>query len=158
MPEFLESFETKASPREKFVRAFFVLVALIILGAGVDWILAKLGKPNLSDFREQWQARSFLSDLQNKRYEAAYARWGCTSTSPCRDYRFEKFLEDWGSPGRYGDPHKAQVEVIRHCDSGIIQTVNFGAPDSTVHLFVSKTDRVVSFSPWPVCNPRIPVP
>lgn len=158
MAEFLESFDTKVSAREKFVRYFFILVALILLGAGIDWVLAKLGKPNLSDFREQWQARSFFSDLRAKRYEEAYRRWGCDPSRPCRDYRFEKFLEDWGPQSRYGDPNQVRVEVIRHCDSGIIQTVNFGPEDSTVHLFISKQDRVVSFSPWPVCNPRIPVP
>lgn len=158
MAEFLESFDTKVSAREKFVKFFFVLVALILLGAGIDWVLAKLGKPNLSDIREQWQARSFFADLQAKRFEEAYRRWGCDPAKPCRDYRFEKFLEDWGPQSRYGDPSRVQVEVIRHCDSGIIQTVNFGPPDSTVHLFISKQDRVVSFSPWPVCNPRIPVP
>jgi hypothetical protein len=158
VPEFLESFETKPSSREKFVKAFFAGIALLVAVAGVDWVLAKLGKPNLSDFRPQWQARSFFSDLQNQRFEDAYRRWGCDKASPCRDYRFEKFLEDWGPQGRYGDPNRVQVEVIRHCEAGIIQTVNFGPPDSTVHLFVGKSDRVVSFSPWPVCSPRIPVP
>jgi hypothetical protein len=158
VPEFLDSYETRVTGREKFVRLFFLLIALLLLVAGIDWILAKLGRSNLSDFREQWQVRAFFGDLQSQRYEEAYRRWGCDKSQPCRDYRFEKFLEDWGPKARYGDPQKVQVEVTRHCDGGIIRTVNFGQPDSTVHLYISKTDRTISFSPWPVCNPRIPVP
>ncbi len=82
MPEFLDSYETRVTGREKFVRLFFLLIALLLLVAGIDWILAKLGRSNLSDFREQWQVRAFFGDLQSQRYEEAYRRWGCDKSQP----------------------------------------------------------------------------
>lgn len=158
MSEFLDSYETRTTGREKFVRWFFIALALIILTAGVDWILNKLGKPNLSDIREQWRASSFLKNLRNGQYEEAYRLWGCDPAQPCRDYRYEKFLEDWGPKGIFAAAARGETVVIRHCDTGIIQSVQLGAPDDLVHLWVNSSDLSISFAPWPVCNPRIPVP
>jgi hypothetical protein len=69
----------------------------------------------------------------------------------------DKFLEDWGPKGPYADPARRKTEITRHCSSGIIQTVTFGSGEP-LHLYVNSGDLRISFSPWPVCNPRIPSP
>lgn len=159
MTDFFDSYETRPSAREKFVKYFFLAVAGIIVLFGVDWTLAKLGKANLSDFRPQWQARQFFQLLREQNYPEAYRLWGCDQKSPCRDYAFEKFMEDWGPKGTYSTGLASLNTLsVRHCDSGIIQTVTIGAPDEPVHLYVDRRQLTLSFSPWPVCNPRVPVP
>ena len=157
MADFFESYEKGPTGRERFVKWFFWGIAFVILLFGVDWILGKLGRPNLSDFREQWRVRQFFSRLEAKDYEGAYRFWGCEPQNPCRDYRFDKFLEDWGPKSPQADLSRMRTEVIRHCGTGIIQTVRFGE-DEPIHLWVNSGDLTLSFAPWPVCNPRIPVP
>lgn len=157
MAEFLEGYGAGDERREKLVKWVLVLIALALVTAGADWILGKLGKANLSDIREQWRARSFVNALKDKDYDRAYRLWGCDPSNPCRDYTREKFLEDWGPNGLYRDASSVQTEVIRHCDTGIIQTLRFGRTEP-VSLWVNSGDLTVGFAPWPVCQPRWQAP
>lgn len=157
MAEFLEGYGVGDERREKFTKWILILIALVLVAAGADWILGKLGKANLSDFREQWRARSFVNALKDKNYDRAYRFWGCEPATPCRDYSKEKFLEDWGPKGVYADTSVVQTDVIRHCETGIIQTVRFGRSEP-VSLWVNSGDLVMGFAPWPVCQPRWQAP
>jgi len=37
----------------------------------------------------------FLDSLKTKNFRKGYAMWGCTGNTPCENYPYEKFLEDW---------------------------------------------------------------
>lgn len=160
MSSYLEEYaggEIRAAKRERIVKVLLILIALFLIVAGIDWILAKLGKPNLSDFREQRQVSKFYDALRAKDYDGAYRLWGCDPANPCRDYSMQRFLEDWGANGLYRDTARIQTDVIRHCETGIIETVRFGASEP-VNLFVNSSDLVLGFAPWPVCRPRWQAP
>lgn len=159
MAGFFEQYETKSNWREKAVKWFFLAILALIALWGLDWTLGKLGKDNISDFRAQWRIRSFLSALDDKRYEEAYRMWGCDVARPCRDYSYASFMEDWGPKSINGAVTRGNKLVTRHCESGIIRTDLLPNKDM-VHLYVNRDDLLISFAPWgDSCNaPSIPVP
>jgi len=159
MAGFLEQYETKSNWREKAVKWFFLGIFVLVALWGLDWTLGRLGKENISDFRTQWRVRSFYSALEDKRYEEAYAMWGCDKAHPCRDYAFVKFIEDWGPDSPNAAAPQAKKLVVRHCESGIVRT-DLLPNQEMIHLYVNRDDLNLSFAPWgDSCSmPSIPVP
>jgi len=49
---------------------------------------------------EQQQAKAFVASLIAQDYQGAYRMWGCTDANPCRDYPFNRFMDDWGPRAR----------------------------------------------------------
>ena len=109
------------------------------------------------NYREEKQLSIFYDLLRQQNYQAAYEMWGCTEKTPCRDYSFTRFQEDWGPKSKHADLAAMKVVKTKSCDSGIIQIVSFGGKDD-VNLWVERKDRLIGFAPWPVCNPRLPGP
>jgi hypothetical protein len=124
-------------------------VALAIAGGGLYFMLR--------NYEEEKQAKLFLGHLRNAHYEQAYRVWGCTEAKPCRDYSYEKFLEDWGPKSPHADLSRLEVTRTRSCSHGIIQTLRFGEKNEVL-LWVDRSDLSLGFAPWPTCDPRIPAP
>jgi hypothetical protein len=83
--------------------------------------------------------------------------WGYTPAHPCRDYSYQKFMEDWGPGSPAANLAARKVVNVRHCGSGLIEVIEFGSGDP-VNLYVGASDLQLSFAPWPVCNPRWQAP
>jgi hypothetical protein len=99
------------------------------------------------DYTEERQLARFFDLLRAGDYKAAHALWGCTDAKPCRDYRFEKFMEDWGPQGVYRQATQAQTLKARSCQSGIIRVYRIpGSPDP-VSLGVDRKSEVVGYAP-----------
>lgn len=145
MGGFFEGYGVKEARRERIVK-------WIVLGGVALAVIAGLGYFRFRDWREERQARHFFELLKRKDFQAAYRLWGCDPAKPCRDYNMDRFLEDWG-PQAGRDPGTMQYGEKQSCDGGIIQDVRFGR-DDTVSLWVNRGDLILSFAPWPVCNPR----
>ena len=123
------------------------LIRLSILAAVALLIIAVIAYFKLRDASEHKVLDTFFERLRAQDYKGAYAVWGCTDANPCRDYRFEKFLEDWGPKGIYGNPANAQIAARHSCDTGVIEVVRYpGQPD--VNLWVDRSTDVLSFAPW----------
>lgn len=157
MSEYLSQYGTTGQTREKVVRWILIALAAAAVLWVVDWGLSLYGTYNLRDAREQWRAHQFFSLLSEKQYDAAYRLWGCEPSKPCRDYSFQKFMEDWGPKGAVPDISGRKMKAVRHCKAAIIEVIDFGAGD-TVNLYVDSKDLTLSFAPWPVCNPRMQMP
>ena len=157
MSEFLSQYGAADETREKLVRWALIVVAVLAGLWVVDWVLTTYGTYNLRDVREQWQAHKYFRLLSEKQYEAAYRMWGCTPDKPCRDYAFNKFMDDWGPKSPAANPSKRNVHAVRHCKTGIIEVMDFGAGEP-LNLWVESKDLTLSFAPWPVCNPRMQLP
>jgi len=150
MSDYLEGYGVEDARRERLrKRALLSLLVIAFLG-GVLWFV-------LRDRREKAQLATFYEALRSKRYEEAYRMWGCAKENPCRDYSFERFLEDWGPQSPHADLSGMKVVKTRSCRSGIIQTLDFNGKDE-LHLYVNRGDLVLSYSPWPICDPRIKPP
>jgi hypothetical protein len=150
MSGYLDDYGVSDARREK-IRKRVILAAVVVLCiAGILYF-------QFRNYREESQLKSFRSLLEAKNYSEAYMLWGCSEAEPCPHYNYEKFLEDWGPDSDYSDISASTVEQTRTCKEGIIQTWKFGEDDA-VWLYVEHGDRVISFAPWPMCNPRYTPP
>jgi len=106
-------------------------------------------------YPQRSQLSGFIADLQAGNHAAAYARWGCTQANPCRDYKWEHFLRDFGPQGEYKDLPSLSVNEKWSCQTGIIRGFDAG-PNRELILFIAKEDSRMSFAPprqgWRGCN------
>lgn len=140
MSEFLVNYGAGEERRNKrIVRAVLVfLIAVVVATFAYFWLRNRSEQAKLDGFRQV---------LASKDYAAAYRYWGCTPQTPCPNYPYEKFLEDWGEKSGHTD--LAKLEVVRQvtCKAGFGQSWKFG--DDTVHLWVVREDQAMSYDPWP---------
>ena len=96
MGGYLEAYGAGEERRVRRVRllkiSLIVLVCASILGA----VLYAVFK----NHAEERQVKTFIEALRKPDYQAAYRMWGCNESHPCRDYSFDKFMEDWGPQKR----------------------------------------------------------
>jgi hypothetical protein len=150
MAGYLDAYGVADAKRERTVRGLLLTaVALVIVGI-VVYFLAR-------DYREQQKIKSFLALLRNQDYQAAYGLWGCSEKSPCPQYPFKNFMEDWGPQSPHANIAAAKLGVKKSCEGGIIQFVEFPGKEE-VQLWVERSNQTIGFAPWPVCNPRMQAP
>jgi hypothetical protein len=147
MAGYLEDYGVEESRRSKFLGRMIVSLIVAV-------ILVIIGYFVFRTYPAKRQVRAFLADLQKGDYQGAYRSWGCAK--PCRDYSFERFLEDWGPKGEFAKG-TAEIAKSRYCDTGVIVTLK-PAGGREVPLWYQNSDGSLGFSPWPVCAPRIPAP
>jgi hypothetical protein len=149
MAEYLAGYGVEEAKRERIVKRLVVAALLAIFVAGSLFLFWR-------NYPQKRQINAFLADLGRQDYRGAYRLWGCTPPSPCSDYTFEKFMEDWG-PKSGRSISAAKIEKIRSCSSGVIFIVSFSQTDE-VDLWVDRGQKNIGFAPWPVCNPeKIPI-
>ena len=147
MAGFLEGYGAADARRARlFWRLVIAGVVVVALGLTVYFL-----------FRT-WPAKrkvtQFVELLRKKDYPGAYRLWGCTAPdSPCRDYTFEKFLEDWGPKSVHADPARVHIERTRYCGPGVIVTLK-AEQGSELALWYERKDSSIGFAPWPVCAPQ----
>jgi hypothetical protein len=146
---YLDTYGVKDARREKiFKRLALAGVTILILG-----LIAYF---QFRNYAEEKQVKTFLELLQRADYKTAYSLWGCTDSTPCPHYAFDKFMEDWGPSSPQAKIAEAKLATTKSCDSGIIQFLRF--PDNhEVLLWVERADKSIGFAPWPICNPRMKV-
>ena len=147
MAGYLEHYGAGDEKREKRRRNIVLSLLGLIVVSGALYF-------SYRNYREEKQLTIFFDLLKQQNYKAAYEMWGCTEATPCRDYAYSRFQEDWGPKSKHTDMGAMKVVKTKSCDSGIIRIVNFG--DGDLNLWVNRKDRVIGFAPWPVCNPRMP--
>jgi hypothetical protein len=150
--EFLAEYRGGSQIREKVVQWGLTAIAVVAIVWAADWALSVSGHFGLRDIREQWQAHRFFSLLSDRKYQPAYAMWGCDPVRPCRDYSFPKFMEDWGPASIAARPSQRKVKAVEHCHSGIIEVIDFGAKKDAVNLYVGSEDLTLSFALYPACT------
>jgi hypothetical protein len=146
MSGYLETYGAGQEKRERRLKRVALVAALVVVAGGTIYFF-------LRNYRETQQAKLFFELLRNKDYTAAYALWGCTPATPCRDYRMPKFMEDWGPGSGHADLGALQITKVRGCSSGVIIEANFGG-GVIENLWVDRENRHLGFAPFPVCNPR----
>jgi len=163
MPGYLEGYGEGEERRGKILRWMVLGLVLAAAAAGFAYFWFR-------DYAEDRVIRSFVAALQARKYEEAYRIWGCTEQNPCRDYTFEKFMEDWGPHSPASDPSQIRVahprlsegalgwirNVLRiqySCKDGVIYHVYLGKGEPVL-LYVFRKDKTMGFAPWPVCAPR----
>jgi hypothetical protein len=150
MSGYLEQYGAGDERREKIIKRVLIAAAAVVVFAGTLWLLFR-------NYNEENRMKAFLEDLRKQDYKSAYTLWGCTDAQPCRDYQFEKFLEDWGPRSSHASLASLRVVKTRSCAHSVIQILDFGGGEE-VNLMVDRKTLAVGFAPWPVCNPVMKVP
>jgi hypothetical protein len=147
MSSYLEEYGVGEERRERFWKRLALAALLLLVTGGFLYYWFR-------NYREEQQAKRFFELLKHQQYKEAYALWGCTDTRPCRDYNYDRFMEDWG-PQSGHDPSKLKVVQTRSCTGGVIQVLQWGNPKDEVYLWINREDLILSFAPWggPICNP-----
>jgi hypothetical protein len=122
-----------------------VLVAVLTVGT----LLYAVFK----NYSEERRVKSFLSLLQNHQYPEAYQLWGCSDTQPCPNYKYDKFLEDWGPKSAHSDQSSAKIVISQSCGTGVLLRVDYKGAEP-MPLWVERDSKVVSYAPWPECPGR----
>lgn len=148
MAGYLEGYGVGEERRERIVKRLVISAIVLVIGAIAMYFLFRT-------WPARHQANAFLDALRQHDYQTAYRLWGCAQ--PCKDYSFEKFMEDWGPKSGFANAASASVKRTRYCDSGVIVTLN-SPQGSEVPLWYERHDGTLGFAPWPVCAPHIPAP
>ena len=140
MADFLEQYGAGDERRGKIIKRSILSLVGLLVAAGLLFY-------GFHTFRQERQAKRFFELLTAHEYKQAYALWGCTDASPCRDYPMKSFMQDWGPPGVAVD--RVQVLDGESCGSGVIVDVDAGAAGDK-KLWVERDSLVLGFTPpWP---------
>ena len=146
MPGYLESYgisEERLARRGKLVKTALASVSAALV---VGLILYSYFK----NYRQESVVKAFVQLLERHDYQSAYRMYGCTEAQPCRDYAFQRFLDDWGPASAFKDAAAARVGDSQSCGTGVIVQLE-DAGGKPVALWVERATNIVSFSPWPEC-------
>jgi len=151
MASYLESYgaieERKARNRRFIKRGAIGLVSTVIAALLLYGI-----------FRNHSQERvlkTFLDHVRNHQYQEAYRMWGCSEQTPCRDYAFPKFMEDWGPASPHANDTNVKIAVSESCGSGVFLRLDYPNGDH-VGMMVDRDTKAISFAPsdWLECPGR----
>jgi hypothetical protein len=145
MSGYLEGYGEADARRSRRWKLFLGVPLLLALAGTILWFAW------LRNFQERRQTDRFFAALRAGNYDAAYRLFGCSPETPCRDYAYAKFIEDWGpkSP-RAGLPGMTEIDH-QSCDAGYILNLRFGQ-DDRVDLFVDRDKHLLGYAPFPICD------
>lgn len=146
MSGYLQNYGAGEERRERIIKRLALSALAVSLVALAGWWFFR-------NWKEESQIKSFLALLANKDYKSAYALWGCTEATPCRDYSYARFMEDWGPASPAANLSGVHREKVKSCEDGIIQVMR--VKEEEVLLYVDRVHLQLSFAPWPVCNPKV---
>jgi hypothetical protein len=146
MPGYLDHYGEGHEKRAKRTKLIVAIALIVVLGGGGLYL-------GLRNFRQKAQVRQFIQLLQMHDYAGAYRLWGCTEVKPCRDYPFDKFMEDWGPKSANAQIASFSITKSRACGSGVIVTVNLGQ-NREERFWVESSEMSIGYSPWSVCPAR----
>ncbi|MDQ6760532.1 MAG: hypothetical protein M3Z32_11815 [Acidobacteriota bacterium] len=149
MSSYLEEYgsaEEQKAKRGRLVKRSIIGLILLLILAGLGYVLLK-------NYPEERQAKAFLENLRKPDFQAAYRMWGCTESTPCRDYGFQKFMDDWGPKGSHADIGSAHIGMSQSCGTGVLLRIDYNGAEP-VPLWVERGTHLVSFAPWPECPGR----
>lgn len=141
MGGYLGSYGVGDAQRERNVKRIILAAVGALVLVGILFLVFR-------NYPEKRQISQFLDNLQKRDFQAAYTQFGCTPAKPCRDYSFEKFMEDWGPKSAHPDLSSAEIAYVRSCRSGLVEAIAFPNGEQ-VPLFVQRADRSVGFAPYP---------
>ncbi len=143
MAGYLDSYGASDQKREKVTKR----VVLIVGGAAMVALVLFLVLHNLAEKRT---VSRFFAQLKSGDFPTAYRTWGCTPEAPCRDYKFEKFMEDWGPKGVYANFQAAKIPVVDSCGDGVVLTIEI-PKNEPFGIWVDRKSKTLGFAPWPRC-------
>lgn len=127
------------------------IIKWTVLGTITVLVLGTVSYFGFRNYPKRQALNNFIEFLQKKDYRSAYALWGCTEQTPCRDYSYERFMRDWGPDSPASRPESAKITNKATCGpffkpTGILRVYHFD-PDYSASLWVNSDDGTIGFSP-----------
>ncbi|MBI3683066.1 MAG: hypothetical protein HY235_22055 [Acidobacteria bacterium] len=145
MSGYLEGYGAGEAEREKKIRWILLSALAVSVVSGILYFLFR-------DYKEEKQISRFLEVLSRQDYKAAYTFWGCSEQTPCRDYPYSAFLDDWGPKGVNAKFSAGKLAGSERCGTGLVASVAAGGEQ--LALWVERSNGVVSYAPWQNCPER----
>jgi hypothetical protein len=138
MASYLADYGVEDARRGKVIKYIAVsLVAALLVGFAAYAVL--------HNYPEKHVAKEFISLVNERNYQAAYAIW-CPKA--CEHYDYSQFMADW-APHKTAAPWK--IDSTDSCKAFL--TVNVTAEGAEVQsLSVERGTNVLSFAPAPECQ------
>lgn len=146
MAGYLDSYGATDLKRERRTKRTLLILG-IALAAGLAAFLF------FRNYQEKRAVSRFFDALKAGNHAEAYRIWGCTPATPCRDYSFEKFMEDWGPQGTYANVQAARITTVDSCGTGVVMTVQYPNAEA-FGIWVERDTHTLGFSPWYRCPGR----
>lgn len=133
--------EARRAQRLRQTKRAIVGVSAVLVAAGVFYFWFK-------NYPEEKLVKGFLAAVERGDYPAAYGFWGCRAESPCPNYSYKDFLEDWGPnpPSQVGKVQSFRLGMSRERGSGVVVPVILNDRIEK-KLWVEKRTGVLGFSP-----------
>jgi hypothetical protein len=125
----------------------------IRLGAGIAALVLLVAAILYGSFRnytQEHQVKAFLQLLRAGQYQDAYLMWGCSEATPCPNYPFPQFRQDWGPGSTHANIKAAQIGDVQSCGSGVLIHVNIPGQQPTA-LWVERATGIIGFAPFDDC-------
>lgn len=149
MGSYLEAYGSQEALRARRIR----LIKIVSLCSVLALVLGLILYSSFRNYREESQVKAFLRLLRDQQFQDAYRMWGCTEETPCPNYPFPKFREDWGPGSQHPDAAQAKIGDAESCGSGVLVQVVYPHGDP-VALWVERNTMVIGFSPFDTCPGR----
>jgi len=137
--DFLNQYGVRDIRRERLIRRAILIVLSVGVVAGFLYFWLK-------NHVQEGRVREFLVALEAGDYPAGYSFWGCRVDSPCQNYTYNDFLEDWGPSSAFGKLQSHRFVRSRERGSGVEITMVLNE-NREVKLWVEKSNGVLGFSP-----------
>lgn len=149
MSGYLDHYGAGEETRENIVKYLVIGVLAVVIFGSLGYYLFK-------NHAQEAKTRTFLDFVRKKDFKGAYALWGCSDTTPCKGYPYDKFLEDWGPEAAAAHTDVLSITDSESCNAGVILTVRTG-PEKQEKLWVEKQDNSLGFSPFEMCPNKTPL-
>ncbi len=149
MGSYLEAYGAEEAQRAQRARILKWAVSGVVLALLVGLVFYSIFK----NYTQESIVRRFLGLLQTHSYADAYRMFGCTEATPCPNYAYPKFMDDWGPQSQFADPSKASLGVAQSCGNGVLIQVTYPGKAPTALIVAADTGQI-SFAPWAECPGR----
>ena len=147
MADYLSDYGVKDQKRETRNKRIVLAVVGLALFGGIFYYFART-------WTEERTVERFVSLLKAQDFKGGYALWGCTDQTPCRDYNFGRFMEDWGPKSPYGNPSDISTTMAEPCGNAVWITIKTPKSEE-LGLAVDGETRMISFTPAARCPGKL---
>jgi hypothetical protein len=143
MSDYLTGYGVQDRQREKRRRLIALSVIGLALAGLAIWYFART-------YREEQIVKHFFRSLEARDYASSYALWGCSQQTPCRDYKYEQFIEDWGPKSAFANPGDITITLAEPCGNSVWVSIKTPRSQET-GLTVDGETRFIGFAPEARC-------
>lgn len=144
MGSYLQNYGAGEERRNQIIkRIVLISLAVIIVGSTLYFVF--------HNYPEKQLVKRFLAQLNHHDYKQAYKTWNCAADHTCRNYDYQRFLQDWGPSKPVSSPWK--IASVDGCSAFV--TINVQAQGAELQsLSVMRGVNGIGFAPAPVCQER----